>query len=214
MEHTKDKTGLWLGEFTDPYFKFMDAGFKVQTASPKGGKVPIDPMSTLTENITDSNRRFQKDVQAKENLDKSVKLEEVDHNTFDAVFYPGGHGPMWDLANNTKSAEIIIDFLSNNKPVAAVCHGPAALLKAAELRLGLLEGKRITAFTNTEEKLVFRSDNIPYFLEDRLVELGVDFHSAAVPYFSHIEDEGLLITGQNPASAGGVAKKLILLLNN
>ena len=212
MENTDSKTGLWIGEFTDPYYEFIDKGYHVTLISPKGGQPPIDPMSKLTENITASNRRFQDDEVAQQKLNSTLKLEEVNATDFDAVFFPGGHGPLWDLATNERSGRIILDFLTSNKPVAAVCHGPAALLKAAELQPGLLNGKKITGFTNTEETLVFRSDNIPYKLETQLKELGADFHSALVPFTSHVEEEGLLVTGQNPASAGPTAKALIKVL--
>lgn len=212
MENTDSKTGLWIGEFTDPYYEFIDKGYDVTLASPKGGQPPIDPMSKLTENITASNRRFQDDEVGQQRLNNTLKLEEVNAADFDAVFFPGGHGPLWDLATNETSGKIILDFLASNKPVAAVCHGPAAFIEAAELQPGLLNGKKITGFTNTEETLVFRSDNIPYKLETRLKELGADFHSALVPFTSHVEEDGLLITGQNPSSAGPTAKALIRAL--
>jgi putative intracellular protease/amidase len=212
MENTDHKTGVWLGEFTDPYYELIDEGYEVVLASPKGGEPPVDPMSKLTENITASNRRFQDDQAAQQKFKNTMKLEEVNTAEFDAVFYPGGHGPLWDLATNETSGKIILDFLSANKPVAAVCHGPAALIKAAELKPGLLSGKKITGFTNTEETLALRIDNVPYKLETRLKELGADFHSALVPYTSHIERDGLLITGQNPLSAGPTAKALIKAL--
>ncbi len=212
MENTENKTGLWIGEFTDPYYELIDQGYEVVLVSPKGGKPPIDPMSKLTENITASNRRFQDDEVAQQKLDNTFKLETVNVADFDAVFIPGGHGPLWDLATNETSGKIILDFLAGNKHVAAVCHGPAALIKAAELKPGLLKGKKITGFTNTEEALVFRSDNIPYKLETRLKELGADFYSALLPFTSHVEEDGLLITGQNPSSAGPTAKALIKVL--
>lgn len=212
MENTDSKTGLWIGEFTDPYYEFIDKGYEVTLVSPKGGEPPIDPLSKMTENITASNRRFQDDQIARQKLKNTLSLEEVNVADFDAVFIPGGHGPLWDLATNDKSGKIILDFLAGNKPVAAVCHGPAALIKAAELQPGLLNGKKLTGFTNAEEVLAFRSDNVPYKLETRLKELGADFHSALIPYTSHVEEDGLLITGQNPSSAGPTAKALIKAL--
>lgn len=212
MENTDSKTGLWIGEFTDPYYEFIDQGYEVTLVSPKGGKPPIDPLSKTTENITASNRRFQEDKVAQQKLDNTLRLEEVNAASFDAVFIPGGHGPIWDLATNATSGRIILDFLASNKPVAAVCHGPAALIKAAELQPGLLKGKKLTGFSNVEEALTFRSDNIPYKLETRLKELGADFHAALIPYASHVEEDGLLITGQNPLSAGPTAKALIKAL--
>lgn len=212
MENTDSKTGIWLGEFTDPYYEFIENGYDVRLASPKGGTPPMDPMSLLTKNITDSNRRFQKDEAAQNRYNSTLELDTISPMDFDAIFYPGGHGPLWDLAKNDASGRLIINFLSNDKPVAAICHGPAALIKAAELRPGLLDGKKLTAFTNTEEKLVLRSDNIPYMLETRLKDLGADFRSAAIPFTSHVEEEGLLITGQNPASASHAARALMKVL--
>lgn len=212
MENTDSKTGIWLGEFTDPYYEFIDKGYDVTLASPKGGEPPIDPLSKMTQNITASNRRFNDDDVAKGKFRNTLKLEQVNTNDYDGVFFPGGHGPIWDLASNETSGRIILDFLAGNKPVAAVCHGPAALIKVEELRPGFLKGKRVTGFTNTEETMAFRSDNVPYKLETRLKELGADFHSALVPYTSHIEKDGLLITGQNPLSAGPTARELIKTL--
>lgn len=212
MINTDSKTGLWMGEFTDPYYKFRDEGYEITIVSPTGGEPPIDLMSRLTENVTASNRRFQDDEAAQQQLKNTKTLESVNVTEFDAVFIPGGHGPLWDLATNEASGQIILEFLAQNKPVAAVCHGPAALIKAAELQPGLLNGKRVTGFSNTEEALVFRSDNIPYKLEDRLKELGADYHHALIPNFSHVEEDGLLITGQNPLSAGTTANALIKAL--
>lgn len=207
--NTDTDTGLWIGEFTDPYYEFIDAGHQVTIASPKGGKPPIDTMSELTENITSSNRRFQDDATAQNALNTTLLLEGISASDYDAVFYPGGHGPIFDLASNELSGKLILDFLSSGKPVASVCHGPAALIKAAELDPSILKGKRVTGFSNAEEKLALRSNNIPYTLEDRLQELGADYHTGAVPFISHTEIDGLLITGQNPLSAGPTAKALL-----
>lgn len=212
MDNTDAKTGVWLGEFTDPYYEFIDQGYEVTLASPKGGRPPVDPMSALTEHITGSNRRFQDDKLAQQKFEATLKLDTVQATNYDAIFIPGGHGPLWDLASSEVSGQLILDFFHSHKPVAAVCHGPAALIKAAELSPGLLEGKMITSFTNTEETLVLRSSNVPYMLETRLKELGADFDSAVIPYASHVEQDGLLITGQNPMSAGPTAKALIAQL--
>ncbi len=212
MENTTHTTGLWLGEFTDPYYEFIDKGYAVTLVSPKGGEVPIDPLSTLTEHITASNRRYTDDADAQYKLHHTLLLSQVSGNDYDALFLPGGHGPIWDLATDETCGKLIVEFLSEGKPVAAVCHGPAALIKAMEIRPALFEGKRMTSFTNVEEGLVFRSDNIPYKVETRLKELGAHFHSALIPFTSHTEVDGLLVTGQNPASAGPTAKALIELL--
>ena len=212
MINTESKTGLWIGEFTDPYYEFKDKNYTVVLASPKGGEVPIDPFSEVTENITASNRRFVKDDFAKHALKHTILLDDVVSEDYDALFYPGGHGPMFDLATNQKSGELILEFMDDGKPIAMVCHGPAALIKAAEMDPKILKGKRVTGFSNTEEKLVFRSDNIPFKLEDKLKELGAEYHNAIIPFGSHIEQDGLLITGQNPLSAGPSAKALIEML--
>ncbi|PPL04336.1 Putative intracellular protease/amidase [Parapedobacter indicus] len=209
MENTDSKTGVWLGEFTDPYYELLDQGYEITLASPQGGQPPIDPISKLTENLTASNRRFNDDPAAQTAFGTTRKLDAVNPEEYDALFLPGGHGPLWDLANDETCARIILDFYNSGKPVAAVCHGPAALIKAVELQPELLNGKRVTAFSNAEEALVMKSDNIPYKLETRLKELGADFHAALIPMTSHVEVDGLLITGQNPLSAGPTAKALI-----
>lgn len=212
MEHTDSKTGVWLGEFTDPYYEFIDQGYEVTIASPGGGKPPVDPMSELTENITESNRRFKEDEAAKTAFENTKMLLKVNAADYDAIFYPGGHGPIWDLATDAISGRLILDFYNSGKPVAAVCHGPAALIKAADLQPGFLEGKQLSAFTNVEEMMTGRGDNVPYKLETRLEELGAKVHSALVPFMSHVQVDGLLVTGQNPLSAGPTAKALIKLL--
>lgn len=212
MENTDSKTGLWLGEFTDPYYEFIDAGYQVTLASPLGGRPPVDPMSELTEYITGTNRRFQEDETAKTAFERTNVLSTINAADYDAVFYPGGHGPLWDLATDENSGRLILDFYNSGKPVGAVCHGPAALIKAEGLQRGFLKGKRISAFTNTEEMMAGRGDNVPYKLESMLKELGAEIHSALVPFMSHVETDGLLITGQNPLSAGPTAKALIKML--
>ena len=209
MENTDSKTGVWLGEFTDPYYEFIDAGYSVTLTSPKGGRPPIDPLSELTENITASNRRFQDDEAAKAAFSHTTPLNQINHADYDAIFYPGGHGPIWDLAADNNSGILILDFLDSGKPVAAVCHGPAALISAERQRPGFLSGKTISAFSNTEETMVGRSGNVPYMLQSKLEELGAEVKTALVPFVSHVETDGLLITGQNPLSAGPTAEALI-----
>lgn len=212
LDNTDAKTGVWLGEFTDPYYEFMDQGYEVILASPQGGQPPVDPMSKLTEHITASNRRFQDDETAKQQFASTQRLEAIHADDYDAMFIAGGHGPLWDLATSEVSGRLILHFLQQDKPVAAVCHGPAALIKAAVLQPGLLQDKMLTCFTNTEEKLAMKSGQVPYLLEDRLKELGADFDSATIPYTAHVEEDGLLITGQNPMSAGPTAKALVARL--
>ncbi|MFV9485058.1 type 1 glutamine amidotransferase domain-containing protein [Christiangramia sp. ASW11-125] len=209
LENTDSTTGLWIGEFTDPYYVFKDEGYSIEIASPMGGKPPIDPMSELTEHITSSNRRFQDDEVAQKALNNTKLLSEVSAETYDALFFPGGHGPMFDLASNHDSGKLILEFIESNKPVASVCHGPAALIKAAEIEPDLLKGKRVTGYSNLEEKMSLKMDNIPYTLENRLKELGGEYHTASAPFLSHVEVDGLLITGQNPLSAEPTAKALV-----
>ncbi|MFF5381034.1 type 1 glutamine amidotransferase domain-containing protein [Pedobacter suwonensis] len=213
MENTDGKTGVWLGEFTDPYYEFIDAGYQVNLASPKGGRPPVDPMSELTEHVTGANRRYNDDEAAKAAFSHTQVLDQIRSDDYDAVFYPGGHGPIWDLAQDNNSGILILDFLDAGKPVAAVCHGPAALISAERQRPGFLKGKIVSAFSNTEETLVGRSGNVPYLLQTKLEELGAEVKTALVPFLSHVEKDGLLVTGQNPLSAGPTAKALIDLLN-
>ncbi|MCC8358987.1 type 1 glutamine amidotransferase domain-containing protein [Salinimicrobium sediminilitoris] len=209
---TDSHTGVWLGEFTDPYYEFIDKGYDVTLASPKGGKPPIDPRSQLTENVTSSNRRFKKDEKAQKDFEFTQKLSEVTADNFDAVFFPGGHGPMGDLATDEDTSRLVIEFYKQNKPIAAVCHGPAALLTAATEEPELLQGREVTAFSNNEEKLVGLRDNIPFSLEDRLKTLGAKYSTATLPFTSRVKVSGKLVTGQNPASAEKTAKELIKLL--
>lgn len=212
LVNTDSKTGVWLGEFTDPYYEFIDKGYEVTLASPKGGKPPVDPRSQLTENITSSNRRFKKDEKAQKDFEFTVPLSEIKADDFDAVFFPGGHGPMGDLANDETNANLVVDFFKQNKPIGAICHGPAALLKAATEEPELLQGIEVTAFSNAEEKMVGLRDNIPFSLEDRLKTLGANYSSATLPFTSKVKVSGNLVTGQNPASAEKAAKELIKLL--
>lgn len=214
LDNTNNTTGVWLGEFTDPYYHFIDKKFEVTLASPKGGEPPVDPRSKLTENITSSNRRFEDDKQALQAFQFTGKLSNIKAADFDAIFYPGGHGPMWDLANDEFNAELLLDFFRTNKPIGAICHGPAALLKAAEKEPSILQGREVTAFSNAEEKLVFLNDNIPFKLEDRLRELGAIYHSATIPFTSNVKVSGRLITGQNPASAGKAAEEFIKVVES
>lgn len=212
LDNTDSTTGVWLGEFTDPYYEFLDKGYEVTLASPLGGEPPVDPRSKLTENISPSNRRYEKDEKAQEAFRSTHRLEEIDSEAYDALFFPGGHGPMWDLATSELNARIVLDFFQSGRPIGAICHGPAALVKAAETEPALLKDREVTAFSNAEEKLVMLYDNIPFKLEDRLKELGANFDAATIPFTASVKVSGTLVTGQNPASAGGAAKELISLL--
>ena len=204
-----EKTGFWLEEFAAPYYRLRDAGAELVLASPKGGQPPLDPKSHEPDAQTDATRRFDGDPAAQAELGNTRRLADVDASDFDAVFYPGGHGPLWDLANDAKSIGLIEEFLNQNKPVAAVCHAPAVLLNA---RRGdgqpLVKGKRVTGFSNSEEAAVGLTEVVPFLLEDRLVELGGAFERAD-DWQSKVVVDGLLVTGQNPASSEAVADALL-----
>ncbi|WP_214226210.1 type 1 glutamine amidotransferase domain-containing protein [Pedobacter sp. B4-66] len=212
MEHTDSKTGVWLSGFTDPYYEFIDADYQVTLASPLGGRPPIDPLSELVENRSEANRRFYEDGIAKKAFNSTKMLRGINATDYDAVFYPGGYGPIWDLATDEDSGLLILKFYNSGKPIGAVCHSPAALIKAAELQPGFLAGKNISVFTNMEEMMVRRGNNIPYMLETRLKELGARVRSSLIPFMSHVVIDGALITGQNPLSARPTAKALIKML--
>lgn len=207
LPYTKTTTGVWLGEFTDPYYEFIDKKHQVTLASPKGGLPPVDTNSKLFEDITASNKRFHKDPEAREKFSNTVKLSTVRASDYDGVFYPGGHGPMWDLAQDEYNAQLLLDFYRDNKSIGAVCHGPAAFVLAAEKEPSLLAGRKITGFSNTEEKLAGLYAIIPFKLEDRLKELGCFYEKASFPYASKVVVAGKLVTGQNPASSKKAAKE-------
>lgn len=214
MLNTDRKTGVWLGEFTDPYYEFKDAGFEVLLASPLGGKPPVDEMSQLTEHITGSNRRFQDDAEAQSAFAQTVKLDDLKADDFDGVFFPGGHGPLWDLAENEQVGKLINEFSQQKKIIGAVCHGSAAFVSAARENPDFLKNRRISCFSNAEEKLSMNNDTVPYFLEDVLKNLGANIDNASIPFSSHITTDDNLITGQNPLSAGPAAKMMIEMVNS
>ncbi len=202
-------TGFWLEELAAPYYAFKDAGAEVVLASPKGGQPPLDPASTQPQFLTDSTRRFEADTAANAQLAATVRLDSVSQAGFDAVFYSGGHGPMWDLAEDSNSVALIESFLAAGKPVALVCHAPAALrhVKTPEGE-PLVAGKKVTGFANSEEESVKLTKVVPFLLEDMLTEKGGKYSKVGdnQPY---VVGDGLLITGQNPASSGPVAAFLL-----
>lgn len=210
--NTDSKTGVWLGEFTDPYYELQDAGYEITLASVKGGEPPIDPTSALTENITEANRRYQDDEVLKQLFKTTNKIKDMNAADYDALFIPGGHGPIFDLAEDSEAGKIILDMYNAGKPVAAVCHGSAAFIAAADQQSDFLQGKTITCFGNTEEKLVGKTDQVPYLLEDKLKSLGAIVDNAIIPFNSNVKIDGNMITGQNPLSAGPAAKELIKML--
>jgi len=215
MGDSGHRTGFWLEEFAAPYYVFKDAGADITLASPAGGQPPVDPNSTQEDAQTDATRRFEADETAKRQLATTRKLSEVLTENFDAIFYPGGHGPLWDLTSDPDSVRLIESFLAADKPVAAVCHAPTVLLKAkAANGEPLVKGKRVTGFSNSEEAAVGLTDVVPHLLEDELKRLGADYQRSDDDFAAfHVED-GLLITGQNPASSEITAKALLQRLGN
>ena len=208
---TGRKTGFWLEEFAAPYYTFLDAGAAVTLASPKGGQPPIDPKSDEPEGQTDLTRRFKQDPAAQAVLAKTLPLAEVKAADHDAVFYPGGHGPMWDLAEDPRSIALIEAFYDAGKPVAAVCHAPGALRHAKSRGQPIVKGKRVTGFTNGEEEAVQLTEVVPFLVEDELKRLGGRYEKAA-DWASFVVTDGRLVTGQNPASSAAGAEALLTLL--
>nr|WP_314872421.1 type 1 glutamine amidotransferase domain-containing protein [uncultured Pseudomonas sp.] len=209
---TGKKTGFWLEEFAAPYYTFIDAGAEVALASPKGGQPPLDPKSDEPDAQTDATRRFAADGEAQAALANTLPLGEIDPYHFDAVFYPGGHGPLWDLAEDLDSKTLIEAFYASNKPVAAVCHAPGVLknVNAAD-GSPVVQGKRVTGFTNSEEEAVGLTQVVPFLVEDMLKAKGGDYSKAA-DWASYVVEDGNLITGQNPASSEATAEALLARL--
>lgn len=206
---TGELTGSWIEEFATPYFYFLDKGIEVVIATPKGGQAPIDPKSNDPSFQTEATKRFYADVKAQKALANTVKITSVKQKDFKAVFYPGGHGPMWDLATDKNSIQLIQDFYNNSKPIAFVCHAPAALVNVKD-KSGkyLIDGKKVTGFTNTEEAAVGLTKVVPFLLEDKLKERGGKY-SQGSDWSSYVLEDGLLLTGQNPQSSEEVATKLL-----
>ena len=214
LGNTGHKTGFWIEEFAAPYYTFKDAGATITIASPKGGQPPIDPKSAEPASQTDATRRFDKDKELQQLLANTKRLSEVSPEDYDAVFYPGGHGPLWDLVTDKASIRLIETFWKNKKPVAAVCHAPSALLNVKdENREPLVKGKKVTGFTNTEEEAVQLTKVVPFLLEDELRDKG-GIYSKKEDWASYVIKDGLLITGQNPASSEEAAKQLLDLLKD
>lgn len=211
LGNTGRKTGFWLEEFAAPYYAFKDAGAEVSLASPKGGQPPIDPQSDLPENQTPAQVRFKQDQAAQKALAQTVRLAEVKAEGYDAVFYPGGHGPLWDLVENSDSISLIESFYNAGKPVAAICHGPAVLTRVSYEGMPVVNGKRVTGFANTEEEAVHLTEVVPFLVEDELKRLG-GFYEKGADWKSFVVVDEHLITGQNPASSSDGAKALIKVL--
>lgn len=212
LGETGQKTGFWLEEFAAPYYVFKDAGAEVVLASPRGGQPPLDPKSDAADAQTPATLRFNNDTAAIAELAQTRPLADVLDEDVDAVFYPGGHGPLWDLSEDADSIRLIETRFAAGKPVAAVCHGPAVLRHAqGTLSQPLVKDKRVTGFTNAEEAAVELTDIVPFLLEDELKAKGANFE-AAPPFQPHVVVDGRLITGQNPASSEPAARALLELL--
>ena len=208
LGNTGRKTGLWLEEFAAPYYVFRDAGINVTLASPKGGQPPIDPKSDLPENQTPAMTRFKQDEAAKKTFSQTAKLADMRAEDFDTVFYPGGHGPMWDLVDNAVSIALIESFYNSGKFIALICHSAGALHRVTFKGQPLVKGKRVTGFTNTEEEEVQLSKVVPFLVEDELKRLGAHFEKVA-NWQSFVVVDGHLITGQNPTSSTAAAQALL-----
>lgn len=211
---TGEKTGFWVEEFAAPYYVLADAGAEITIASPKGGQPPVDPKSEATDAQTPATKRFYKDFEVIDKVAHSKKLSEIKEADYDAVFYPGGHGPLWDLATDATSIELIESFYNNEKPIAFVCHSPAALANVkAKNGEPLVKGKSVTGFSNTEEEAVQLTKVVPFLLEDELKKQGANY-SKGEDWASYTKQDGLLITGQNPGSSEAAAELLLKTLKS
>ncbi len=209
LGNTGDKTGFWVEEFAAPYYVLSDAGAEITIASPKGGQPPVDPKSELKDAQTPSTKRFYADKELMDKVAHSLKLSEVKHDDYDTVFYPGGHGPLWDLATDKNSIKLIEAFYNHQKPIAFVCHSPAALINVKAINgEPLVKGKQLTGFSNTEEEAVKLTKVVPFLLEDELTKHGAHY-SKGDDWASYVIEDGLLITGQNPGSSEAVAKLIL-----
>jgi len=212
LGNTGKKTGFWIEEFAAPYYVFLDAGAAITIASPKGGQPPIDPSSDTPENQTPATIRFKADKSLQHILSKTMLLSAMSADDYDAIFYPGGHGPLWDLTNNVDSINLVEHFWITKKPVVAVCHAPAVLLNAQD-NAGepLVKGKKVTGFSNSEEEAVQLTAVVPFLLETELKSKG-GIYSKKDIWASHVVKDGMLITGQNPSSSEAAAKELLKIL--
>lgn len=211
---TDRKTGFWLEEFAAPYYVFGDAGHEITLASPKGGQPPVDPTSALPQMQTDATRRFEADDATKAALAATVRLSEVDPAQFDAVFYPGGHGPLWDLVDDPASKQIILDSDAAGRPLGLVCHAPG-VLHAVKKQDGtsLIVDRSVTGFTNGEEEAAGLTSVVPFLVEDSLTEAGARYSKGADGE-SYVVTDGTLVTGQNPASSADAAQRLLDLVTH
>ena len=209
LGNTGKKTGFWVEEFAAPYYTFIDAGVEVTLATPLGGQAPIDPTSTLEDFQTAATERYDGDDAAQAKIATTLQLSSLNESDFDGVFYPGGHGPLWDLTNNKDSITLIKSFLKAGKAVATVCHASAALLNVKQASGDFaIKGKAVTGFTNSEEEAVQLTEVVPFLLEDELIKRGGEYQKAQ-DWHAFVVQDGLIITGQNPASSALAADKLL-----
>jgi len=209
LGNTGQKTGFWVEEFAAPYYAFIDAGIEVTLATPKGGQAPIDPTSTLEDFQTAATQRYDGDNEAQEKIANTLVLSSLNEDDFDGAFYPGGHGPLWDLTDNTDSIALIERFLKSGKAVATVCHASAALLNVKQASGDFaIKGKTVTGFTNSEEASVQLTEVVPFLLEDELIKRGGEYQKAQ-DWHAFVVQDGLIISGQNPASSALAAEKLL-----
>lgn len=209
LGNTGEKTGVWLEEFAGPYYFMKERGINITLASPKGGRPPIDPKSELPDFQTASTKKFADDKETQGIFSKTVKLELVDSKNYDAVFYTGGYGPLWDLADNKASIALIESFYNSNKPIGSVCHGPAIFKNTKDSKGNpLVQGKKITAYSNSEEEAINFQDIVAFSVEDMLKENG-GIYSKGADWNPYAQEDGLLVTGQNPMSSELVANLLL-----
>ena len=213
LGNTGEKTGFWTEEFAAPYYELADKGVQIEIATPLGGQPPIDPKSEDPSAATDDTKRLDKDTEVLAKLKNTQKLADIKESDYDAVFYPGGHGPLWDLAEDKTSIALIAAFYTNKKPVAFVCHSPGALKNVKVNGEYLVKGKKVTGFSNSEEEAVGLTKVVPFLLEDALQSNGATY-SKVGDWQPYAVEDGLLITGQNPASSTLVAQKLLNQLNS
>lgn len=211
LGNTGHKTGFWLEEFAAPYFVFRDAGVELTLASPKGGQPPVDPKSDLPENQTPAMARFKKDERAQKELSQTIKLDTINAEDYNTVFYVGGHGPMWDLAESPVSIALLESFYNSGKPIALVCHSPGVLHRVTYKGEPIVKGKRVTGFANSEEEEVHLTHVVPFLVEDELKRLG-GIYEKAPNWQSFAIVDGRLLTGQNPASSTAAAQTLLKLV--
>ena len=209
LGNTGEATGFWLEELAAPYYAFLDAGVELTLASPKGGKPPLDPKSNTVDFQTDDTKRFEADEAANAALTNTAKMKDINAADYDAVFYPGGHGPMWDLVNDAQSISLIEDFWASEKVVSAVCHAPIVLTNTKDTNGEyIVKGRKVTGFTNSEEEAVGLTNIVPQLVEDTLIARG-GVYSKIEDWASYAQKDGNLVTGQNPSSSTAVAKLVL-----